>query len=324
VTGVALLAGGGLLSVLALAFPLGPAVPQGLLAGFGAVTLALAAVLWVVRGRVSEPALQALLAGATVSVSVIVAKAETFAGAIIASLPYVWLALYVALFFSRRAAAAHVAFILAAFGAALIACGLPGVLAGWLLLSTTVVVAALALSSVSAQLRRQAFTDPLTGLLNRAGLERAAEREVALSDRTGLPLAVVAMDLDDFKAVNDRGGHTAGGHLLADLAGAWRAELRTADVLARSGGDEFVLLLPATDAGAAERLLARLRDRTPVAWSAGVACRRPTETFDECLVRADRALYRAKAEPARRDDPLQRLLRTSRAARSPERTAPSM
>jgi diguanylate cyclase (GGDEF)-like protein len=321
---VALLAGGGLMCLLAVTFPFSPVAPNKLIAITGLVDLAAAAALWTVRRRVTDAAMEVLVVVAVVMISVVVALAKTYAGALATAFPLVWLALYVALFFPRRTAFAHASFIIAAFGVGLAIGGLPHMLTGWLIVSTTVAVAALALGSVSAQLRRQALTDPLTGLLNRAGLAQAAEREIALADRTGLPLTVVAIDLDDFKAVNDREGHSVGDGLLADAATAWRTGLRKADVVARSGGDEFVLLLPATDTDAADQMLARLRDATPVAWSAGVASWRTSETFDECLVRADRALYRAKATRALRADPLQRLLSTSRAARSPERTAPSM
>src|SRR4051794_29468623 len=119
--------------------------------GFG-----LAAGIWTVRRRIPDAALHAVIVLVVLMTAVIVAQAKTYAGAVVTAFPYVWIALYVALFFSRRAAFAHAALISATFGIGLLAGGLPHVLTGWLVVSITVAVAALALSSVNAQLRSQA------------------------------------------------------------------------------------------------------------------------------------------------------------------------
>lgn len=158
------------------------------------------------------------------------------------------------------------------------------------------------------RLRLISITDPLTGLLDRQGLWEAAVRAIARCRRTGRPLTLAHLDLDEFKAVNDGFGHAAGDRLLRECAQSWTAELGAEQVLARVGGDEFLLLLPAFDLDAAERLLERLRFRSPAPWSYGAAQLRPDDDLDTCLQRADAALYAAKARRrvrrARTLDPL--------------------
>ena len=102
------------------------------------------------------------------------------------------------------------------------------------------------------------------------------------------------IDLDGFKAVNDWRGHAAGDQMLVELAETWTTRLRRCDVIGRHGGDEFVLLLPATEAAQATRVLERLQDGSPIRWSSGVAQWRLGESFEACLSRADTNLYQAK------------------------------
>jgi diguanylate cyclase (GGDEF)-like protein len=112
---------------------------------------------------------------------------------------------------------------------------------------------------------------------------------------TGMCLAMI--DLDNFKDYNDRHGHQAGDLVLKEAASAWRAEVRSTDLLARYGGEEFVLLLPACALDDAVRIVERLRLVTPlVTCSVGLACWDFQEAGSELVERADRALYVAKAE----------------------------
>ncbi|MGA2164815.1 MAG: GGDEF domain-containing protein, partial [Solirubrobacteraceae bacterium] len=143
--------------------------------------------------------------------------------------------------------------------------------------------------------RQRADTDPLTGLLNRSGFLALAARERAIADRTHTPLTIAVLDLNGFKQINDRLGHAAGDRVLAELGREWRARLRAGDILARHGGDEFVLLLPATSQAEAAGVLERLRwEDLVVDWSVGISGWESGEDLDACLARADRSLYNVK------------------------------
>jgi len=108
-------------------------------------------------------------------------------------------------------------------------------------------------------------------------------------------LCVAVLDLDHFKEVNDLHGHAAGDELLSSMARHWRSQLRDNDVLFRSGGDEFVMLLPDTRLADATRMLARLRESSPAPWCSGIAELRDDDDLDRALARADLALYDAKS-----------------------------
>jgi diguanylate cyclase (GGDEF)-like protein len=147
----------------------------------------------------------------------------------------------------------------------------------------------------------EALKDPLTGLLNhRAFQERLAE-ELRRAERTGDPVSLVALDLDDFKAINDAHGHAAGDEALRTVAAALRDELRATDVCGRVGGDEFTLALVDADVGQAERIVERVRARLaaaprPLTISAGiVSYPRHGTVQDELLHLADGAMYWAKS-----------------------------
>lgn len=155
-----------------------------------------------------------------------------------------------------------------------------------------------------------ANTDPLTGLTNRRGLEIELDRYLSLSRRNQQPLAVIMMDLDNFKTYNDRCGHLSGDTVLKAVAAALRGRARASDVVARWGGDEFCILIPATDpdgALAATRRfviavleamadLSRADVSAVLGASAGVACYPDDgEEAAELIARADAALYKVKA-----------------------------
>jgi diguanylate cyclase (GGDEF)-like protein len=148
-------------------------------------------------------------------------------------------------------------------------------------------------------LRTQVLSDALTGLLNhRASYERV-ETELARAQRSGGDLSVIAIDVDDFKSVNDRDGHLAGDRTLKRVADVLRALCRETDAAGRVGGDEFLLVMPGLgpEAGAvAQRVVEQTFSRTGVRVSAGAAGMRRGELDAASLIdRADAALLAAKA-----------------------------
>jgi len=278
------------------AFPVAPGRPTELLVAMTALGVVLAVVLVVAGPRAAGAWLVATVAVVIVMTSILVGAASTTGGAMLAGYAYVWLTVYSGLFLSLGATRLHSALVTVGFGIGLLATGLHDTLTAWLLVSATVWGSGEALSRLAERVRRHAETDPLTGLLNRRAFVTAAEREHELAARTGADLTVVLVDLDDFKAVNDRDGHQAGDRLLAELAAAWQDALRPADVLARHGGDEFALLLPATAEEGAERVVARLREAHPMTWSAGVADWARGASLDAAWAVADTKLYEMKRE----------------------------
>jgi diguanylate cyclase (GGDEF)-like protein len=156
-------------------------------------------------------------------------------------------------------------------------------------------------------LRRLATVDDLTGLLNRRGFLPLAEHHLNLADRNKLPLVLLFVDLDGLKRVNDVHGHAEGSRMIQDTATVLTKTLRTSDVLARVGGDEFCVLLTGEDAENAERVLVRLveavashnaRQSRPyeLSLSVGAAPYDPGEpcSIEELMERADALMYEEK------------------------------
>ncbi|MFZ5566423.1 MAG: diguanylate cyclase [Pseudomonadota bacterium] len=156
-----------------------------------------------------------------------------------------------------------------------------------------------------AEFEHIASHDPLTQVLTRRVFMDACTQELARCRRHGRSMALLLMDIDHFKAVNDTHGHQMGDRVLLDFAQRVTGLLRRPDLLARFGGEEFVLLLPETTQdealAVAERILARVAEPAeglpPITVSIGVATNRPDEAeIDTLLARADKALYQAKDE----------------------------
>lgn len=152
--------------------------------------------------------------------------------------------------------------------------------------------------ALTERLRQEAVIDDLTGLLNRRGWRIGAERELARAGRASAPVALVLLDLDKLKEVNDTMGHDVGDRVLAETADRLRAGLRASDIVARLGGDEFVALLTDSTLDGALAGIERLRAITPElgSFSAGVAAWNRKEDLEQLLRRADMALYAAKTK----------------------------
>ena len=163
--------------------------------------------------------------------------------------------------------------------------------------------------AIQREMMRQARTDPLTGLLNRRAFREEVLRHTDRADREGVPSTLMFVDLDHFKAVNDRLGHEAGDRVLVRTAELLRDTVRPADLVARLGGDEFALWLSGADHMTAAERAESLRVDLPnaldeivggvpprITLSMGIATRRTgsDEDIDGLIRRADEAMYEAK------------------------------
>ncbi|PYU19870.1 MAG: hypothetical protein DMG32_23520 [Acidobacteria bacterium] len=156
---------------------------------------------------------------------------------------------------------------------------------------------------VEERAQRLAVTDPLTGLGNYRCLLEVLGAEVRRFDRTGRPFAVLLLDLDELKKVNDRYGHIVGSRALCRLGDVLRVHCRAIDTAARYGGDEFAVVLPETTAAAARVVASRIREQLardneqpPLSVSIGVAHPEGGQTIEELLRAADRELYGMKSD----------------------------
>jgi diguanylate cyclase (GGDEF)-like protein len=162
------------------------------------------------------------------------------------------------------------------------------------------------LAEANAKLSRAAVSDSLTGVYNRRGIMQLAEAEQRRARRSGRSFSVLLVDVDKFKDFNDNFGHACGDFVLQRVAGLLGDELRDVDRLGRWGGEEFIILLPETSDSGAALLAERLRDQLArsafdygdeqvrVTATFGVANHRHDETLEQCIARADVALYHGK------------------------------
>ena len=161
------------------------------------------------------------------------------------------------------------------------------------------------------QLEVLATRDPLTGVDNRRAMERELQMAIETHKRNQTAFGLVMLDLDHFKHVNDKYGHDAGDRVLIAFADLLQKSTRKIDRLFRFGGEEFVLLLPGTEAAGLQIMTAKLLDKIaaelrgpagPVTSSMGAAMLRPDEDWHHWLTRADAAMYRAKKAGRNRVD----------------------
>ena len=289
----ACLIAGAVIAVTVL-FPFSPTAPRRLGAELVVVAFALGLALRWAAPRLRSVHLHAVLGLSTALIALCVAASTTPSGTLITSVSFLWVATFSAVFHRRRVLLRHLGLIGIGLGVGLLLAGAPSVPQTWFFLMATFSSVTVILNGKIRDLRAEATTDPLTGVLTRRAFRAVAELEMARAARTKQPLTLVLLDLDDFKLVNDERGHDAGDAVLVSLTAAWREGLRAEDALGRFGGDEFLLVLPGADEAQARDLLPRLRDDSICSWSAGLATWRG-ESFDDWFRAADQELYAVKS-----------------------------
>jgi diguanylate cyclase (GGDEF)-like protein len=286
--------GGSFALVLSSVVPLSPAAPVRLFEVGAAVCAALSCTIFFLGKRWGRVLLPPGILAAIALLGTIVASARTDAGTAVAVFAFQWLAVYLAYFLPWRAAACYMTTAMVTLNVALLENGI-----GWerharfAITATFVAIFAL-LARLVHRLRVQATTDELTGLLNRSGFMEAVRAEVPNALRRGVPVTLCAIDLDDFKAVNDEVGHSGGDKLLVELARHWKDVLDKQSILSRYGGDEFVIICFGSALEDFPAVLDRMRQSSPLGWSAGFAPLLDVETIEEAIDQADMMLYGVK------------------------------
>jgi diguanylate cyclase (GGDEF)-like protein len=301
-------------TVAAIVFPHSPKADVGGISALAVATAVLTALLLGWSERLPAWCYQALM----VFASMLIAFSLYFNGerhggpAALNEVFYLWVALYAGYFFTRRQIVAQLGVVATTYAAALVAID-PGPIAftRWFLTLGMVSAAATLVhvlkhhnDDLVERLAHAARSDSLTGAFNRRGFDERFELEFERALRTEQPLALVMGDLDHLKAINDRWGHPAGDAALVEVGRILDRALRKIDSVARIGGDEFALLLPATDAQAAFEVAQRVRrnvsnvlnrDGSTLTMSFGIVEFPLHGATRETLVHAaDEALYRAK------------------------------
>jgi diguanylate cyclase (GGDEF)-like protein len=223
---------------------------------------------------------------------------------------YVWVGLFAFYFFTRRQALGHVAAVAVAYAVVLRLHHDPAGAARWLTTIGTLLVAGIFIDALLSRVRKEtaeraalltrleqvAHTDELTGLPNLRAWRDELPRSMAAAREEQRPLCVAMIDLDGFKTLNDSRGHQAGDQALKHLAASWQSALRDSDILARYGGDEFLVLLPGCDLDNARQVIDRLTMATPsgLGFSVGVTVWDGRSDSAALMAEADRELYAAK------------------------------
>lgn len=211
------------------------------------------------------------------------------------SVLFIWVALFAALNFSIKSFVYLIAFIGIEYGFLLIAIHDSAPVERWLQIMGTSLVAGGTVALLIDELRDNSLQDPLTKLANRRAWTAKLEEDRKQAIRSGLPLSVAMIDLDDMKQINDEQGHAAGDRVLRVLGSKWPKLLRSGTQLARIGGDEFSIIAPETTQSELQTTITRLSESTPeITFSVGIACFDGTESAESLIARADKLMYKMK------------------------------
>ena len=286
---------GAIQSFAVAAFPPTPDVNRAVYGAIGMTSLVLSVLLVTVGPRLGTKALAFVSVVATVMVVALTWSAGTGEGQLLCGFSLLLVGIFSAYFLSLAVVGTLLVLMAVLYPLALAAN--PQLVRPWYGVAVLVIslAAIIVVAALVRRLREASVRDPLTLALNRRGLAECASLVRDINVRGRVATSVVEIDLDGFKAYNDEHGHALGDALLVSLVEDWQSVLRRTDVLARTGGDEFVMVLPGTTREEAEALVARMRRANPASWSSGVAVWEPSESLSEATRRADVEMYRHKS-----------------------------
>jgi diguanylate cyclase (GGDEF)-like protein len=284
----------GVVTLIAFTLPHQPGVHAGFVRGVSLSGIASGALIFWQGHRMPRWSYHLLLLAGNAFIVVGVIASGGGVTSVACTTLFVFVAVDVFFFFAWPWAILHLVVTIAACVASLAAVGAiddgqvvitPGVL-----IAVSLVVGRLVRAADDAEI------DPLTGLLNRRGIDRVLTEALDRAASAGTVLSLALLDIDHFKLVNDSGGHISGDRLLRSIAHSWRAQSREHEVLGRYGGDEFALVLQESSLADAATPTERLRVAVPggMTCSAGIAAWEPGDTLPMLLARADAALYDSK------------------------------
>ena len=296
INGAMLYGAGAVLVTLYLLLPHPASTNVAETAGAGAVAWAVTVLLIAGRNWLPASVFPVLTAAGTLLITLLVvadgARPSPF------MFLYVWAAVYSFYFYTFPVAMIEAAWVAVASAAGqLVTSSGSFPFFRWLMIASTSIMAGLAVRQLVVQVQSLADRDPVTGVFSRRKYHEEIERELVRARRSGQPICLAMLDLDNFKLMNDAKGHVQGDRHLRLTAQAWLKQLRETDMLARYGGEEFVVILPNCPPEQALLTADRLRAQVPggETASAGVAAWDRKETATTLLQRADAALYAAKA-----------------------------
>ena len=251
--------------------------------------------LWIMAARTPQWFLKIQVAVGVLGLCVMSYTASSVLVTATLAWGFMALACYTACWFSWRFTVAVVLFISVSYLVTLLLMDQFGeLLPLWIVVTLSSLAFGVVLSLIMQRMQKLIMVDPLTGLINRKGLEVVLEAQ-ASAGQVDTPRSLVVIDLDAFKTINDQRGHQAGDEVLRDFSDGLRSMMRPDDIAVRSGGDEFLLILPRTDIPGAEGLMRRLKFRIPIAHSFGVAEWNIGSAFDAAVAEADRLMYTQKS-----------------------------